>query len=168
MQDPPPPSHGIEDAPVIPEANASWFSLLTFQWITGILSLGYARPLEPEDLFKLQDSRAAALTAEKILRSFEARQVKADEYNARLKDGKISPGWRHLWWFLRGNRQEAEKKWREGGGFVKPSLVLAMNDSVAWWFWSGGIMKVTADVSQVLSPLLVKVRRLYCALASTT
>ena len=88
-------------------------------------------------------------------------RARLDHGRTKLKEGKISPGWRRVWWFLRGNRKERERRWREGGGFVKPSLIWAMNDSVAWWFWSSGLMKVTADTSQVLSPLLVKVRVLF-------
>ncbi|KAG7096565.1 hypothetical protein E1B28_003986 [Marasmius oreades] len=31
-----------------------------------------------------------------------------------------------------------------------------MNDSVKWWFWSGGLFKVLGDTAQITSPLLVK------------
>ncbi|TDL28197.1 ABC transporter [Rickenella mellea] len=155
-KDPPPPRASLDDAPLIPEASANWFSLLTFGWITHLLSLGYARPLEPTDLYKLQDSRAASLIADRIVASFEARLKEANEYNEKLARGDISAGWRTFWWTLRGNKTDREKRWREIDGKKKPSLVMAMNSSVAWWFWSGGILKFFADTSQVLSPLVVK------------
>lgn len=113
--------------------------MITFTWITSILSLGYARPLEPTDLWKLQDNRSAAVISEKILTSFEKRVKATDEYNTRLANGEISPGWRSLWWSLKGNRVEREKTWREKAGRKKPSLALALNDSVFWWFWSAGV-----------------------------
>lgn len=125
-----------------------------------ILTLGYARPLDPEDLYKLQDPRNAKVIGDKIIASFERRRAKADAFNERLEKGEISPGLKSLWWSIRGNRKEREKQWREVHGKKRPSLVLAMNDSVAWWFWTGGVMKCLADSAQVLSPLLVKVRLL--------
>ena len=156
--DPPPPKASIDDAEMIPEMTASWFSIVTFSWITSLLALGYARPLEASDLYKLQESRSAALIAEKINKSFDARRKAADEYNARLASGEISPGWRKIWWTLRGNRAAREKQWREKDGRRQPSLTYAINDSVKWWFWSGGIMKVSGDIATILSPLVVKVR----------
>jgi hypothetical protein len=91
------------------------------------------------------------------LASFEARRKKADAYNARLASGEEKPGWRTVWWMLRGNRKEREKRWRDVDGKKKASLVWAMNDSVKWWFWSAGILKVVGDTAQVTSPLVVKV-----------
>ncbi|KAI0925971.1 hypothetical protein AcV5_008554 [Taiwanofungus camphoratus] len=152
----PPPKDSLDDAELIPEATAGWWSLLTFGWITTLLSLGYVRPLEASDLYKLQNDRSSAVIADKILVSFKERREKADQYNARLASGEIKPGWRGLWWSLRGNRAEREKKWREKDGRKRPSLALALNDSVKWWFWSGGFMKLVADISSVLSPLVVK------------
>lgn len=145
---------------MIPEYTAGWLSLLTFGWISPLLSLGYARPLEVSDLYKLQDNRSATYIADKITTSFEARLKKAETYNTRLASGEIKPGWRIIWWLLRGNKAEREKRWREVGGKKKASLVYAMNDSVKWWFWSGGILKVMGDTAQVTSPLVVKVNSL--------
>ena len=156
-RNPPPPKQSIEDADILPEATAGWFSLLTFSWITSLLALGYARPLEASDLYRLQDNRSAALIANKITRSYEARRKAADEYNARLAKGEFSPGWRKVWWTLTGHSAEKEKAWREKDGRVRPSLTLAMNDSVKWWFWSAGALKVTGDIATILTPLLVKV-----------
>lgn len=118
---------------MLPETTAGWFSLLTFQWITPLLALGYSRPLEAPDLYKLPDHRSAAYIADRILDSFETRKIKANEYNARLADGDVKAGWRHIWWAVKGNRVEREKHWREVSGKRKASLVYAMNDSVKWW-----------------------------------
>ena len=164
-KNPPPPKESIDDAEMLPEATANWYSLLTFGWITSILALGYARPLEASDLYRLQDNRSAALIAKKITWSFEVRRKEADNYNARLARGEISPGWRRAWWLIRGSYHEREKAWREKDGRRKPSLTLAMNDSVKWWFWSGGVLKVVGDVTTILTPLLVKV---YLSRAVTT
>ncbi|TFY58828.1 hypothetical protein EVJ58_g6166 [Rhodofomes roseus] len=154
--DPPPPKASLDDAELIPEVTANFYSILTFGWITGLLGLGYARPLEDTDLYKLQDSRSSQVIADKILASFDRRRGAADEYNARLAAGEIKPGWRSLWWRLRGSRAEREKQWRQKDGRKRASLALALNDSVAWWYWSGGLLKLIADISTTLSPLVVK------------
>jgi hypothetical protein len=129
---------------MIPEESASIWSLITFGWITSMLSLGYARPLETTDLWKLQDRRTAAVISDKILASFQKRTEVAADYNAKLSRGEVDPGMRKVWWTLRGNRAERERKWREKDGRRKPSLTLAMNDSVAWWFWSAGVCNSVA------------------------
>lgn len=153
---PPLPKPSVDDCEPIPEATASFFSLLTFSWITPLLGLGYARPLEASDLYKLQDERAAAVIAEKINASYERRSKEAKEYNARLAAGEISPGWRAVWWTLRGGRKQREEQWRNHTGKKRPSLAWALNDSVKWWFWTAGVCKLISDTAQVTSPLLVK------------
>ena len=154
---PPPPKESIDDADLLPEATAGWYNLLTFGWITQLLALGYARPLEAPDLYRLEDHRSAKVIGDKITASYEARVKKASEYNARLAKGEISPGWRAIWWSLSGKRAEKEKQWREIDGRQRASLVWAMNDSIAYWFWSGGLLKLVADIATILTPLLVKV-----------
>ncbi|KAG5653385.1 hypothetical protein H0H81_000772 [Sphagnurus paluster] len=154
---PPPPKASIDDAEHIPEATANFFSLVTFEWVTPLLSLGYARPLEAPDLYRLQGERGSAYIAEEINASFDRRYKQAQEYNTRLVNGEIKPGlWKNVVWTLGGRRAEKEKRWREVDGKKKASLIWAMNDSVSWWFWSGGVLKVIGDTAQVTSPLLVK------------
>ncbi|KAF8072009.1 ABC transporter [Lyophyllum atratum] len=154
---PPPPKQSIDDAEPLPEATANFFDLVTFGWVTPLLSLGYARPLEAPDLYKLPADRGAAHIAEKINASFDRRHKEAEEYNVRLANGEIRPGlWKNAVWALSGRRQEKEKQWREVDGKKRASLVWAMNDSVKWWFWSSGLLKVVGDTAQVTSPLLVK------------
>ncbi|TFY77333.1 hypothetical protein EWM64_g6678 [Hericium alpestre] len=156
--DPPPPKESIDDAEILPDEHAGWFSLLTFSWINSLMALGYARPLEASDLYRLQDTRSSELIADKINASFERRRKIADEYNARLASGEIKPSLRQrAWWTIHRARQEREKQWREVDGKKVPSLTRAMNDSVKYWFWSAGVLKVIGDTAQVTSPLLVKV-----------
>lgn len=155
----PPPKASLDDADIIPEVAANLFNLATFGWVTGLLALGYTRPLEATDLYKLQDHRGAAVIGEKITRSFAKRHKDAADYNARLLNGDIKPGLKAVWWTIRGNRAGREKQWREKDGQRKPSLVYAINDSVKWWFWSSAIFKIIGDTAQVVSPVFVKVRQ---------
>ncbi|KAH9003061.1 ABC transporter [Lactarius hatsudake] len=155
--DPPPPKESIDDADYIPEMTAGWFSLLTFSWMNSLMTLGYARPLEAPDLWKLQEHRSSEVIANAILDSFEARRKKADEYNTRLSNGEIKPPLKlRLMSALRGDSGERLRQWMEKDGRKQPSLTLAINDSVKWWFWSSGILKVAGDTAQVTSPLILK------------
>ena len=131
---------------------------MTFGWMTALLGLGYTRPLEATDLYKLQSERGAGYIADQITESFARRVKTANEYNEKLANGEIKPGLKALWWTILGNREAKEKKWRYETGRKKPSLVLAMNDSIKWRFWSAGLFKVAADTAQITSPLVVKVR----------
>ena len=154
---PPPPPASLDDAPLIPEANANIFSQLIFEWITPLFRLGFARPLEATDLWKLQDDRGAQHIARLIAESYQRRTLEARLYNERLDRGEINPlFFKSIWWSIRGNRAEKLKEWKEKAK-KSPSLVWAINDSVKWWFWSGGLLKVIGDIAQVTSPLVVKV-----------
>ena len=159
--DPPPtPKGSIEDADYIPEMTAGWFSLLTFSWMNSLMTLGYARPLEASDLWKLQDHRSAGVIAETILSSFDARRKRRPtSINTRLANGEIKPPAA----FARSCRgcvvmgEERLKRWKEKDGKAQPSLTWAMNDAVKWWFWSSGVLKVIGDTAQITSPLILKV-----------
>ena len=131
------------------------------------MTLGYARPLEAADLWKLQDHRSAEVIAEAILSSFDARQKKADEYNARLAKGEITPplSLRLISRLRRRDGEERLKRWREEDGKAQPSLTLAMNDAIKWWFWSGGILKLISDTALTMCPLVLKVGLLPIAYA---
>lgn len=126
------------------------------------MSLGYARTLEATDLWKLQDHRSSAVISEKILGSFAARRTVADEWNARLDQGMINPGFgKKTWWNLTGKWEEKEKAWREGQR-KSASLTWAMNDSIKSWFWWAVVFRLLGDMANALTPLLVKVRNFLC------
>lgn len=150
---------GNNEKELIPEASAGIFSLITFAWMFPILSTGYARPLETTDLYKLQDHRSSARIGKLIVESFERRRKFANEYNARLASGDVKPGWRSLIWTIRGNRVEREREWRASWGRKSPSLILALNDSIRWWFWSAGLLRVSLILSDSLFGLAKRVKR---------
>ncbi|KAI9461546.1 ABC transporter [Lactarius psammicola] len=140
---PPPPKESIDDADYIPEMTAGWFSLLTFGWMNSLMTLGYARPLEASDLWKLQEHRSS--------------EVIANDYSRLIRGSPQEPPLRlRLMSALRGDGEERLRKWVEKDGKKQPSLTLAINDSIKWWFWSGGILMVAGDTAQVTSPLILK------------
>ena len=122
------------------------------------MALGYARPLEASDLWKLQEHRSSEVIAKHILDSFYARRRKSDEYNTCLANGEIKPPLvLRLVSALWGNSEERLGQWVKKNGRKQPSLTLAINDSIKWRFWSGGILKVVGDTAQGTSPLVLKV-----------
>lgn len=145
LKNPPPPSGTLDDAKIIPDQTAHWFSKLTFNWISPLLDLGYARPLETTDLWKLDEWRTSDIYADRIIKSFDRRHAAAQDYNTRLASGDVKPAiHQRMYWTVRGNRAEREKKWREVDGKRKANLILAMNDAVKWYFWIGGELVVVA------------------------
>jgi hypothetical protein len=127
-----------------PEQGCSWWEWLTFGWVYSVLRVGYARPLESSDLWRLSAERSANVYAQRILESFERRKHVADP--PRLKS---------IFWRLRGQKyfERRRKSWLDK---YEASLLMAMNDAVFSWFWIGGVLRLIADVGQMLSPLLVK------------
>ena len=79
---PPSPPRRLQDAPVTPFATASIFSQLTFSWITPLMVLGYQRPLQATDLWKLPDEQASLAMSMTFLASLDRRQKAAAEWNA--------------------------------------------------------------------------------------
>ncbi|SPO20406.1 probable YOR1 - ABC transporter [Ustilago trichophora] len=115
---PPPPS--LDDARLIPLANASIINRIFFQWMTPIMVLGYQRPLEATDLWALSEDLSAKQLGGRLNRDWERRVREAKEYNEKLVSGEIQPGWkRRTSWALRstlnpkgGNVKQREARWR--------------------------------------------------------
>lgn len=153
----PPPTGTLDSAPLMGDVNASFLSQLYWSWLTPTMMLGYARPLQAEDLSRLPQDRSSEQIAKRIVDSFQRRHQAAEEYNTRLASGEIQPEFhRRIWWSLRGDPHRREEQWRTKDGKKRASLAMSMNHAVLWWFWSGGILKLIGDIAQLTSPLLVK------------
>ncbi len=62
------------------EYGASFFSLLTFQWMAPLMSTGYQRPLELNDIWLVNPNRAAPVISAKLQASFRKRAARGDKY----------------------------------------------------------------------------------------
>ncbi|KAI1805517.1 P-loop containing nucleoside triphosphate hydrolase protein [Daldinia bambusicola] len=62
------------------EYKASFLSRLTFQWMAPIMSVGYKRPLEQEDLWLVNPNREAEKLTDKVRESFEKRKKDGRKY----------------------------------------------------------------------------------------
>lgn len=115
-------------------------------------TLGYQRTLQATDLWKLDDARSSEVLAEKFDESWKERQRKAETWNTSLEKGLVQPGLlRRGLWVIQSvsagrncgrRRKELEKKWREVDGRKTPSIALALNDALGFFFWTGGMFKV--------------------------
>ena len=62
------------------EYGASIFSQITFQWISPIMTVGYQRPLETNDIYLVNPDRSADVLVDKVTESFKRRVARGDKY----------------------------------------------------------------------------------------
>ncbi|PKS10784.1 hypothetical protein jhhlp_002541 [Lomentospora prolificans] len=63
-----------------PEYKAGFFSSLTFQWMTPLMTVGYRRPLQENDLWTVNPNRAAEPMTERLRENFQRRVAKGESY----------------------------------------------------------------------------------------
>ena len=62
------------------EYRAPFLSLLTFQWMAPLMSTGYQRPLELNDIWLVNPNRASSILSAKLSASFQRRVARGDKY----------------------------------------------------------------------------------------
>ncbi|KAG9234185.1 ABC multidrug transporter-like protein [Amylocarpus encephaloides] len=62
------------------EHTAGFLSLVYFQWVAPIMSVGYKRPLEQNDIWTVNPDRTANVMTEKLQASFKKRAARGDKY----------------------------------------------------------------------------------------
>lgn len=62
------------------EYGASFLSLLTFQWMAPLMSTGYQRTLELNDIWLVNPNRASPILSDKLSASFKMRVARGDKY----------------------------------------------------------------------------------------
>ncbi|KAG1733609.1 ABC protein [Suillus paluster] len=171
-KDPPPPAPpSLEDAALIPLANASILSQLTYTWITGIMVLGYQRTLQASDLYKMDTPRESAVLAVKLEAAWQRRVKAAADWNARLESGELKPSlFKHIGWTLRAISSKGQTQggtwserhaifqinWQESEGRKEASLTWALNDVFRSMFWIAGVFKVFGDTGQLMGPIVLR------------
>nr|ODN94507.1 ATP-binding cassette transporter YOR1 [Cryptococcus depauperatus CBS 7855] len=154
---PPPPPLSLDDAHVTPEVGAGFFNCLFFNWISPMMALGSARPLQATDLWKMDQARSAKPLSGKLLAMYAARTQMAKDYNARLQDpNNALPLFRRIIYAVLPGGKQREKDYREKHGKKHASLVMALVDVFGWYFLSAGFIKVIGDTCQAMTPLVIK------------
>lgn len=118
-----------------PESTANWFSILLFGWLSPALRIGYTRPLQADDLYDMPDHRRAEDHADKFERCWAARLEKNRSLPAESKS------WKPFWMRRRSDTTV---------------LTMALNDVCFRWFWLGGLYKLCGDLSQMVTPLIIR------------
>ena len=87
------PLSNFANPTISPEAKANILSKLTFSWLNGLLTVGYTRPLAPDDLYCLQDDILAEQYADRLEAAWERQVARANAINAAYaaKHG-VAPG----------------------------------------------------------------------------
>ncbi|KAF8317717.1 ABC protein [Clavulina sp. PMI_390] len=161
LSPPRPPHSSLDDAPEIPVATAPLWSLLTFSWVFEIMMIGWKRPLQADDLWRMDASRQASLLSAKLQASWTQHVEAAKEWNAKLDSGAARPHYiRRAWWFVRtrGNAARREQRlqaWKLKSR-AKASLMMTLIDTFGFQFWLGGFLKLTNDIAQLGAPLVSK------------
>ncbi|CAE6437055.1 unnamed protein product [Rhizoctonia solani] len=132
---PAPPPASLAEASMTPLASASFLSVLTYAWLTPLMTLGWQRTLQAPDLCRVRAEEEAGPLSRALDEAW-ARRVE----EAKLNSGK------HKRWLGLGS----------SGDSSDPSLALALNDVLGRRFWVGGLFKVIGDVSQLMAPLVTK------------
>ncbi|KAF8962130.1 multidrug resistance-associated ABC transporter [Flammula alnicola] len=70
---PPPAPPGFGSGKVLPESSATLLSKLVFQWLAPFLAVGFSRPLEKEDFWKLPPERLTASITDDVEKNFYSR-----------------------------------------------------------------------------------------------
>jgi len=68
-----------EERAVCPEYNAGFFSLLTFQWMQSLMTVGYKRPIEFNDIWKVNPDRSSETMIKRLMPAFQARTGRGEQ-----------------------------------------------------------------------------------------
>ncbi|XP_048724560.2 multidrug resistance-associated protein 1 isoform X2 [Caretta caretta] len=118
-----------------PEENASFFSKITYSWYSRIITLGYKKPLEREDLFELNESDSPYTVCPNFEKHWRKELLKATKgLKAPCDKGVIS----------------------EKASFQKPSLLCPLWQTFRFLLIKVAILKVAADILAFMSPQIMK------------
>lgn len=91
-----PPLPSYDERKLYPEHNANWVSRVFFWWLNPIMSVGYKRTLQPQDLFVLTKDMTVEEMTEKFTSQYQAKcenYSKANLDKKNHKEGEISPNY---------------------------------------------------------------------------
>ncbi|KAF5017073.1 hypothetical protein F66182_11052, partial [Fusarium sp. NRRL 66182] len=123
----------------LPEVKANWLSILTFNWLARLLRTGYTRPLQKDDLYDLPSNRLVEDHSNRLEAAWSTRLAVNQSREPITSSNPLS--WRPFW-----ARRTTDTT----------VLTLALNDVCFQWFWIGGLLKLAGDLSQMISPLLIR------------
>ncbi|KAF8217563.1 multidrug resistance-associated ABC transporter [Mycena galopus ATCC 62051] len=151
---PPPAPPAFGAGKLMPEQNASIFSRLVFAWLGPILSVGFTRPLEADDLWSLPPERLTNAMAQKLQDNFYARcppekrplymQDSGSSSETSVSDAKQE---------TKLNNPKAKKQKSP----YDSSLGKALHRTFSIPFWTAGVLLLLAETLRTTTPLVNQV-----------
>ncbi|KZW02976.1 multidrug resistance-associated ABC transporter [Exidia glandulosa HHB12029] len=136
----------------MPDAGANPLRILTFGWLTPLLSVGWSRPLEESDLWLMDEARSARRVADATESQFYARcppfkrpqQYRPPEYrSAAPVTGSDS-------------EEHAAKVAATQKKKYDMSLLKTLHNVFFWRIYTSGALRFTADTLNTTTPLVSK------------
>nr|XP_039268709.1 multidrug resistance-associated protein 1-like isoform X3 [Styela clava] len=130
-----------------PELSATFLSRISFWWFTSMVVLGYKRPLETTDLWKLTKEDEAGYVARSFLKNWKEDSQKFREKQRTKSDVVVH------------NKMEDEALVRQPSNDEKsksPSLTWTMCKTFGPFFLLGSCFKLVQDCLTFVNPQLLK------------
>uniref|UniRef100_A0A1I7V7F0 Multidrug resistance-associated protein 1 n=1 Tax=Loa loa TaxID=7209 RepID=A0A1I7V7F0_LOALO len=128
------PKYWMKDEKLCPEDNCSYLNKITFNWFHSLAALGFRRPLEVNDLWRLRLHEESG----NLMKKFERHWIPA--VNAYYEKKQAS-----------GQSTSLKKL----GPKAQPSLLWALAKTYRWTILAGATMKFVFDVLNFVSPQLL-------------
>ncbi|KAK6485811.1 multidrug resistance-associated protein 1-like [Huso huso] len=134
--------HCIGNKNLNPERKVSFFSRVTYWWFNSVITLGYKRPLQREDLFELSDDDSSYTVCPSFEKQWRKEIIGPTEVPREDEESLLGKGKNH-----------------------KPSLLRALWQTFRRLLVQIALLKVLADSlafisPQILNPLSLKKRRM--------
>ncbi|KAI0701717.1 multidrug resistance-associated ABC transporter [Earliella scabrosa] len=160
---PAPPAYGHGE--VIPEVKASPFSRLFFFWLNPLLSVGFSRPLEKDDLWSLPSKRLTAKLSTDVEKAFYARCPSQERptflYETDIDGGDVARQASEAKEEAHVDPQKPEgadaTKEKDASPAKEPSLAGALHDVFWRQFWVAGVLNLISDTLNTTTPLVNQV-----------
>ncbi|GAW10561.1 multidrug resistance-associated ABC transporter [Lentinula edodes] len=149
---PPPAPPALSKGTVIPEKNSSIFSSLLLHWLSPLLSTGFSRPLEQDDLWSLPPSQLTSNLTDKLEQAFYSNGTNTQRTVTR-NVGRVG----ELESNEKTDSQALEEQENPNEATVKVPLPKAIHRQFFWQCWSTGFLVLIAQTLTTLTPLVTKV-----------
>ncbi|XP_021527629.2 multidrug resistance-associated protein 1-like isoform X1 [Aotus nancymaae] len=128
----------LDEQKCSPEKSASFFSKVTYSWFSRVITLGYTRPLEREDLFELNESDSSYTVCPIFEKQWRKEVLRTQE------------------------RQKVKASFHKEADTTKPSLLYALWNTFKSVLIQVALFKVFADILSFTSPLIMKQMIIFC------
>uniref|UniRef100_A0A8C2AS64 Multidrug resistance-associated protein 1 n=1 Tax=Cyprinus carpio TaxID=7962 RepID=A0A8C2AS64_CYPCA len=150
-------SQAVKDSNPCPELGASFLSRITFWWITGLMVIGYKRPLEEKDLWSLNTEDKSEKVVPQLVRRWdqECNKVKSRQLATKMTNPLIG--------LSKGEKKDGQpieeseillaKTLQKTG---EPSLFCALCRTFGPYFLVSSLYKIIHDILMFVGPEILR------------